>query len=95
MAVFQVSNPVPRVSHPDWLHKKLLEKNDTCRQQKISSLFTSLPKPAEQVRTLYSVHVELALCNALIHCAIYVGIGHRHRLQLRFLVRYLTMSLYV
>uniref|UniRef100_A0A1A8EVY7 DNA polymerase epsilon catalytic subunit n=1 Tax=Nothobranchius korthausae TaxID=1143690 RepID=A0A1A8EVY7_9TELE len=27
-ALQQVKNPVPRVRHPDWLHKKLLEKND-------------------------------------------------------------------
>lgn len=35
----QVKNPVPRVKHPDWLHKKLLEKNDVCKQKKISELF--------------------------------------------------------
>lgn len=45
----QVSNPVPRVSHPDWLHKKLLEKNDVCRQQKISSHFSRVAKPVQQV----------------------------------------------
>lgn len=30
---------MPRVKHPDWLHKKLLEKNDICKQKKISELF--------------------------------------------------------
>lgn len=38
---FEVKNPVPRVRHPDWLHKKLLEKNDIYKQKKISELFTS------------------------------------------------------
>lgn len=38
-----VHNPVPRVAHPDWLHKKLLEKNDAGKQQRISDMFTSLP----------------------------------------------------
>lgn len=38
---YQVKNPVPRVRHPDWLHKKLLEKNDIYKQKKISELFTS------------------------------------------------------
>eukprot|EP00061_Rhincodon_typus_P016335 g44504.t1 len=38
---FQVKNPVPRVRHPDWLHKKLLEKNDVYKQKKISELFTN------------------------------------------------------
>lgn len=37
----QVKNPVPRVRHPDWLHKKLLEKNDIYKQKKISEMFTS------------------------------------------------------
>ncbi|XP_043925704.1 DNA polymerase epsilon catalytic subunit A [Protopterus annectens] len=40
-ALQQVKNPVPRVRHPDWLHKKLLEKNDIYKQKKISELFVS------------------------------------------------------
>ncbi|XP_054248557.1 DNA polymerase epsilon catalytic subunit A [Indicator indicator] len=40
-ALQQVKNPVPRVRHPDWLHKKLLEKNDVYKQKKISELFAS------------------------------------------------------
>ncbi|XP_048448853.1 DNA polymerase epsilon catalytic subunit A-like, partial [Rhincodon typus] len=40
-ALQQVKNPVPRVRHPDWLHKKLLEKNDVYKQKKISELFTN------------------------------------------------------
>uniref|UniRef100_A0A670JRN3 DNA polymerase epsilon catalytic subunit n=1 Tax=Podarcis muralis TaxID=64176 RepID=A0A670JRN3_PODMU len=47
-ALQQVKNPVPRVRHPDWLHKKLLEKNDMYKQKKISELFTSEGK--RQVR---------------------------------------------
>jgi len=39
---------VPRVRHPDWLHKKLLEKNDVYKQKKINELFTSEGK--RQVR---------------------------------------------
>uniref|UniRef100_A0A2I3HYR2 DNA polymerase epsilon catalytic subunit n=1 Tax=Nomascus leucogenys TaxID=61853 RepID=A0A2I3HYR2_NOMLE len=39
-ALQQIKNPVPRVKHPDWLHKKLLEKNDVYKQKKISELFT-------------------------------------------------------
>ncbi|XP_068086023.1 DNA polymerase epsilon catalytic subunit 1 [Anabrus simplex] len=34
-----ISNPVPRVQHPDWLHKKMLEKNDTLKQRRISEIF--------------------------------------------------------
>uniref|UniRef100_A0A8D8VQ89 DNA polymerase epsilon catalytic subunit n=3 Tax=Cacopsylla melanoneura TaxID=428564 RepID=A0A8D8VQ89_9HEMI len=40
-----VSNPVPRIKHPDWLHRKMLEKNDTFKQRKISDLFQRVDKP--------------------------------------------------
>jgi DNA polymerase epsilon subunit 1 len=39
----KVDNPVPRVKHPDWLHKRILEKTDTYKQQTISSLYKKLP----------------------------------------------------
>ncbi|XP_005182541.1 DNA polymerase epsilon catalytic subunit 1 [Musca domestica] len=38
-------NPVPRVQHPDWLHKKISEKNDVFKQRRINEMFTSRPKP--------------------------------------------------
>ncbi|XP_035661114.1 DNA polymerase epsilon catalytic subunit A-like [Branchiostoma floridae] len=47
-ALQQVKNPVPRVAHPDWLHKKLLEKNDVFKQQRISEMFAPLPKKRVQ-----------------------------------------------
>ena len=46
-AIQSVPNPVPRLSHPDWLHKKLLEKNDIFRQQKLSDFFTKSLKQKE------------------------------------------------
>ncbi|KAK6638721.1 hypothetical protein RUM43_006988 [Polyplax serrata] len=39
-----VDNPVPRVRHPDWLHKKILEKTDTLKQRKVNEFFVSVPK---------------------------------------------------
>lgn len=39
-----VSNPVPRVHHPDWLHKKILEKNDAFKQRRINEMFKATPK---------------------------------------------------
>lgn len=33
-----------RVKHPDWLHKKMLEKNDVLKQRKISELFSLKPQ---------------------------------------------------
>uniref|UniRef100_A0A3B5MER7 DNA polymerase epsilon catalytic subunit n=1 Tax=Xiphophorus couchianus TaxID=32473 RepID=A0A3B5MER7_9TELE len=55
-ALQQVKNPVPRVRHPDWLHKKLLEKNDIYKQKKISELFTSEGK--RQVASARSADME-------------------------------------
>lgn len=39
-----VSNPVPRVPHPEWLHKRLLEKTDVLKQRKINEIFKRAPK---------------------------------------------------
>ena len=39
-----ISNPVPRIRHPDWLHKKILEKDDVLKQRKINQMFTVQPK---------------------------------------------------
>ena len=41
------ANPVPRVKHPDWLHKKIVEKNDTLKQRKMTEMFTKGPKAPE------------------------------------------------
>lgn len=40
-----VSNPVPRIAHPDWLHKRMLEKNDVLKQRRINEIFSVKPKP--------------------------------------------------
>ncbi len=42
---------MPRIQHPDWLHKKMLEKNDTLKQRKISEMFKASAKPAAQAQT--------------------------------------------
>lgn len=39
-AMQKISNPVPRVVHPDWLHKKVLEKEDRFRQKKLFDIFS-------------------------------------------------------
>ncbi|CAG7868312.1 unnamed protein product [Brassica rapa] len=39
-----VANPVPRVLHPDWLHKKVREKDDKFRQRKLADMFSSANK---------------------------------------------------
>lgn len=40
MHICQVANPVPRVVHPDWLHKKVREKEDKFRQRKLVDIFS-------------------------------------------------------
>ena len=40
-----ISNPVPRIKHPDWLHKKMLEKNDAFKQRRIDEIFSAKKKP--------------------------------------------------
>lgn len=35
----QVDNPVPRVRHPEWLSKRVAEKADIHKQQKITNMF--------------------------------------------------------
>lgn len=41
-----IPNPVPRIQHPEWLHKKIMEKNDTVKQKKITEMFgVSAKKP--------------------------------------------------
>lgn len=53
-ALQQVANPVPRVTHPDWLHKRLHEKTDTCRQLKLTDLFTT-SFPTDTVSTIVDI----------------------------------------
>ncbi|KNC73414.1 hypothetical protein SARC_14029, partial [Sphaeroforma arctica JP610] len=36
----QVSNPVPRVKHPDWLSKRVRERLDTFKQKKMNNFFS-------------------------------------------------------
>ncbi|TYH16062.1 hypothetical protein ES288_A05G088900v1 [Gossypium darwinii] len=40
-AMQKVTNPVPRVAHPDWLHKRVREKEDKFRQRKLVDIFGS------------------------------------------------------
>ncbi|XP_074652055.1 DNA polymerase epsilon catalytic subunit A-like [Tubulanus polymorphus] len=48
-ALQQVSNPVPRVQHPDWLHKRLLEKNDVFKQKRINQMFTAMTRSTKEI----------------------------------------------
>ncbi|GMH11122.1 hypothetical protein Nepgr_012963 [Nepenthes gracilis] len=45
-AMQKVANPVPRVVHPDWLYKKVREKDDKFRQRKLVDVFGLLKRGA-------------------------------------------------
>ena len=51
-AMQRVDNPVPRVRHPDWLHRKVAEKEDTHKQTKLDTLFAAAgaKKAAQQAQ---------------------------------------------
>ncbi|KKF94147.1 DNA polymerase epsilon catalytic subunit A [Ceratocystis platani] len=39
-ALQKVRNPVPRVTHPDWLQRRINQKDDKMKQKKLSDMFT-------------------------------------------------------
>lgn len=48
-AAFQhVSNPVPRVRHPDWLHRRVREREDRFQQTKLQDMFARQAKKAQE-----------------------------------------------
>ncbi|KAF7724021.1 DNA polymerase epsilon catalytic subunit [Apophysomyces ossiformis] len=44
-AMQKVRNPVPRVRHPDWLHKRVAARDDKFKQHRITDMFTRVEKP--------------------------------------------------
>ncbi|XP_055677958.1 DNA polymerase epsilon catalytic subunit 1 [Lutzomyia longipalpis] len=58
-AVLQgLSNPVERVAHPEWLHKKILQKEDVFKQRKIDEIFAAQPKPSTTMTTDVVADIE-------------------------------------
>ncbi|RVE53948.1 hypothetical protein evm_001351 [Chilo suppressalis] len=43
-----LDNPVPRVQYPDWLHKKMLAKQDKYKTRKITDMFSAQPKELKE-----------------------------------------------
>ena len=39
---------MPRVKHLDWLHMKIVEKNDTLKQRKMTEIVTKVPERAKE-----------------------------------------------
>ncbi|CAG5130840.1 unnamed protein product, partial [Candidula unifasciata] len=57
-ALQSVSNPVPRIPHPDWLRKKMLERNDVYKQKKISEIFAPSTREKITDKAEEKSHVE-------------------------------------
>ncbi|KAH7922539.1 DUF1744-domain-containing protein [Leucogyrophana mollusca] len=47
-AMQKVSNPVPRIRHPDWLHRRVAGAVDKFKQNKVTDFFTRVPAEARQ-----------------------------------------------
>ena len=47
-AMQKLSNPVPRVVHPDWLQKTIMRRNDKYKQHTLT-MFTANTKPASEL----------------------------------------------
>lgn len=44
-AMQNVENPIPRVHHPDWLAKRLFNRDDKCKQKRITDIFERTTAP--------------------------------------------------
>ncbi|CAJ1979167.1 unnamed protein product [Sphenostylis stenocarpa] len=66
-AMQKVSNPVPRVVHPDWLHKKVREKEDKLRQRKLVDAFKSMSRNEHSKNHNDSNHVALVIDDEIVN----------------------------
>ena len=62
---------MPRIAHPDWLHKKMMEINDVYKQRKITDIFSFKPKSDKNevsynVFVFVEVYVHVHVSNAAI-----------------------------
>lgn len=64
--LLQVANPVPRVAHPDWLHKKVREKEDKFRQRKLADMFNSLKKDNLMKRNTDAIGASHAIDDEIV-----------------------------
>lgn len=63
----KVANPVPRVVHPDWLHKKVREKEDKFRQRKLVDAFKSMNRNEHSKRHDDSTRVPLVMDGDIVN----------------------------
>ncbi|RDX72004.1 DNA polymerase epsilon catalytic subunit A, partial [Mucuna pruriens] len=66
-AMQKIANPVPRVVHPDWLHKKVREKEDKFRQRKLVDVFKSMNRNEHSKKHNDSNCVHLAMDDEIVN----------------------------
>ncbi|XP_020214340.1 DNA polymerase epsilon catalytic subunit A isoform X3 [Cajanus cajan] len=66
-AMQKVANPVPRVVHPDWLHKKVREKEDKFRQRKLVDVFKSMNRNEHSEKHNDSNGVHLVMDDEIVN----------------------------
>jgi DNA polymerase epsilon subunit 1 len=57
-ALQKLPNPVPRVPHPDWLHKNLQTLNDKFQQRSITSMFAAKSKEPPAKKAIEPMDIE-------------------------------------
>ncbi|KAF7798090.1 hypothetical protein EIP86_009304 [Pleurotus ostreatoroseus] len=60
-AMQKVSNPVPRIRHPDWLHRRVMAQDDKFRQHKVTEFFKKMTvdeRAAERTAQDTSMDIE-------------------------------------
>ncbi|KAI8443886.1 DNA polymerase epsilon subunit 1, partial [Phakopsora pachyrhizi] len=58
-AMQKISNPVPRIHHPDWLARRLTTREDTFKQHKINDMFQrQKPIPPERLEAIRLAKVK-------------------------------------
>lgn len=50
-AMQKVSNPVPRIRHPDWLHKRVAALEDKFQQHKVTDFFKKIDSSVKSIST--------------------------------------------
>jgi DNA polymerase epsilon subunit 1 len=66
-ALQDVPNPVPRVSHPDWLNKKIAVKNDKKQQSSLSTFFSKTSQnPIDLVKDIEDIGKDKSLRGPIV-----------------------------
>ena len=68
---------MPRIRHPDWLHKKMLERNDVFKQKKISEIFAPAQKKLSQV-SIRKPDYKLGVLDIMFYLMIVIKIQKVH-----------------